>query len=189
MTDDPVRTIVQTPVGDLPFQEYFVRRRQQDDVLGVMLQGIEEARLSPDVAGAIAEADLIVICPSNPIVSIGPILRIPGMRNALEVAAAPIVALSPIVGGKAIKGPADKMLTTMGHESSALGVARLYRGLIDGVMIDQLDADQRDAIQGEVGAKVAVAQTIMGDAADRERLAREILAFGTTLRETVETAR
>lgn len=188
MTDDPVATIVRTPAGDLPFQDYFVRRRQQDDVLGVTFRGIEAARLPHAVAEAIARADVIVICPSNPIVSIGPILAVPGMRAALESAPAPIVAVSPIVGGKALKGPADKMLTTMGHESSALGVARLYAGLVDGFVIDQLDADQRAAIEREVGMEVLVAQTIMGDAADRERLAREVLAFAATLPRPVETA-
>jgi LPPG:FO 2-phospho-L-lactate transferase len=187
MTDDPVATIVRTPIGDLPFQDYFVRRRQQDDVLGVTFRGVESARLPPGVVATLTEAELIVICPSNPLVSIGPILAIPGMRDALDSARAPIVAVSPLVGGKAIKGPADKMLTTMGHESSALGVARLYAGLMDGFVIDQLDADQRELIERQVDVKVLVTQTVMGGISDRERLAREILAFGATLRRPVET--
>src|SRR5690606_34183967 len=98
-----------------------------------------------------------------------------------------VVAVSPIVGGRAIKGPADKMLTTMGHESSALGVARLYRGLVHGFVLDELDADQRAVVEQETGMDVLVAQTVMGDVADRERLAREVLAFGATLRRPAET--
>ena len=181
MTDDPVRTIVSTPDGDLAFQEYFVRRRQEPTVTSVRFEGAEAARLPEGVHEAIATADLVVICPSNPIVSIGPILAVPGMREALLAAPAPILAVSPIIGGKALKGPADRMLTSLGQESSALGVARIYAGLIDGFVIDDRDADLAPTITAETGIDTATLQTIMGDRADRERFGREVLAIGGRL--------
>src|SRR5215207_10813644 len=124
MSDDPVSTVLETPEGRLEFQEYFVRRGQKDEVLGVELRGIEDARPTEDVLAAISGADAIVLCPSNPVVSIGPILAVPGIREALISSSAPKVAVSPIVGGRALKGPADRMLASLGHEVSATGVAR-----------------------------------------------------------------
>ena len=182
MTDDPVRTIIGTADGDLAFQEYFVRRRQEPTVTGIRFDGAEAARLPETVREAIARADVIVICPSNPIVSIGPILAVPGMREALLATSAPILAISPIISGKALKGPADRMLTSLGQESSALGVARLYAGLVDGFVIDDRDADLATTITAETGIDTATLQTVMGDSADRERLGREVLAIGTRLR-------
>jgi LPPG:FO 2-phospho-L-lactate transferase len=181
MTDDPVRTIVGTPDGELAFQDYFVRRRQQDDVTGIRFDGIEAARLPERVRAAIASADLIVLCPSNPIVSIGPILAVPGMREALLAARATTIAVSPIIGGKALKGPADRMMATLGHESSALGVARLYAGLVDGYAIDTVDAGETGTIERETGMTVLATGTIMGGPDDRRRLAEELLAFGRSL--------
>jgi LPPG:FO 2-phospho-L-lactate transferase len=181
MTDDPVRTIVGTPAGELAFQDYFVRRRQQDDVTSIRFDGIEAARLPERVREAIATADLIVLCPSNPIVSIGPILAVPGMREALLQARATTVAVSPIIGGKALKGPADRMMTTLGNESSAQGVARLYAGIADGLAIDTVDADQADAIEVETGMAVLTTGTVMGGPDDRRRLAEELLSFGKLL--------
>ena len=178
MTDDRLRTIVQTPAGDLAFQDYFVRRRQRDDVTGVRFDGAESARLPERVREAIARADLIVLCPSNPIVSIGPILAVPGMREALLAAAATTVAVSPIVGGRALKGPADRMLTTLGHERSALGVARLYAGLADGFVIDHADTALAERIGEETGLSVIATGTVMGGPDDRRRLAEELLTFG-----------
>lgn len=184
MTDDPVRTIVGTPAGELTFQDYFVRRRQRDDVTGIRFDGAEAARLPETVREAIATADLIVVCPSNPIVSVGPILAVPGMREALLTAAAPVVAVSPIVGGRALKGPADRMLTTLGHESSALGVARLYAGLVDGFVIDTADAGLAAAIESETGMATLTTGTVMGGPDDRRRLAGELLPFGKLLART-----
>ena len=181
MTDDPVRTIVNTPGGELAFQDYFVRRRQQDDVTGIRFAGVEAARLPERVRAAIASADLIVLCPSNPIVSIGPILAVPGMREALLAAPATTIAVSPIIGGRALKGPADRMMTTLGHESSALGVARLYAGLVDGYAIDTVDAGEAGAIERETGMAVLTTGTIMGGPDDRRRLAEELLTFGRAL--------
>ncbi len=181
MTDDPVRTIVGTSSGELAFQDYFVRRRQRDEVTGIRFDGIEAACLPETVRAAISAADLIVLCPSNPIVSIGPILAVPGMREALEAAPAPTIAVSPIIGGRALKGPADRMMATLGHESSALGVARLYAGLVDGYAIDTVDADSADVIERETGMSVLVTGTVMGGPDDRRRLAEELLAFGRTV--------
>ena len=182
MTDDPVATLVDTSVGRLRFQDYFVARRQADDVLGVVFAGIELARLPEDVAGAIADAELIVVCPSNPIVSVGPILSVPGMRRAIRDASVPVVAVSPIVGGKALKGPADRMLATLGHEVSAAGVAALYagEGLVDGFVIDESDAALVPRIAA-LGMRVLATPTVMGGAEDRRRLADEVLAFGRRL--------
>lgn len=180
MCDEPVATEIETPAGRLPFQDYFVARRQTDDVTGVSFAGIERAQPLPRGLAAIAAADVIVICPSNPIVSLGPILAVPGMRQALSSAAAPIVAVSPIVGGKALKGPADKMLATLGYEVSAAGVARIYRGLIDGLVIDERDQALAASVT-ELGIAPHVEQTIMGGPEDRERLAREVLGFAEQL--------
>ena len=180
MTDDRVATLVDTPAGRLEFQDYFVGRRQSDDVLGVTFAGIERATSHPDAIAAIHAADAVILAPSNPIVSIGPILETPGVRAALAEASGPIVAVSPIVGGRALKGPAAQMLATLGHDVSALGVARLYADLIDGLVIDEVDRDLQPAIAA-LGPRVLVTETVMGDAADRRRLALELLDFAHAL--------
>lgn len=182
MCDEPVSTAVDTPDGRLEFQEYFVRRGQKDEVIGVELRGIGEARVSDAVRAAISGADLIVFCPSNPVVSIGPILAVPGMRKALSLSPAPKVAVSPIVGGKALKGPADRMMVSLGHESSATGVCRMYEGLVNGVVIDAADEGERADIEA-LGMRVLATDAVMCDEADRARLAREVLAFGAEIRE------
>jgi LPPG:FO 2-phospho-L-lactate transferase len=180
MTDDRVATLVETPAGTLEFQDYFVGRRQTDDVLGVDFAGIEEATAHSDALAAIREADAVVIAPSNPIVSVAPILATPGLREALVNTLAPIVAVSPIVGGHALKGPAAQMLTTLGHEVSALGVARLYVDVVDVFVIDEVDRDLGPAIE-LLGPRVLEAATVMGDEADRRRLAVEVLDFAAAL--------
>jgi LPPG:FO 2-phospho-L-lactate transferase len=180
MSDEPVATVLDTPDGQLEFQEYFVRRRQKDEVLGVRLRGIDDAGPTHAVLEALAEADLVVFCPSNPLVSIGPILAMPGMEEALVSSPAPRVAVSPIVGGRAIKGPADRMLGSLGHEVSAKGVARMYEGLVDGMVIDEVDGEQRTGIEA-LGMRVLATDAIMRDASDRARLAREVLEFGAGL--------
>jgi LPPG:FO 2-phospho-L-lactate transferase len=176
MCDEPVMTLVDTPAGRLQFQDYFVRRRHADPVSGVVFDGIAAATLPGGVREAIASASAVVFCPSNPFVSIGPMLAVPGMRAALDAASAPLVAVSPIVGGKALKGPADQMLRGLGHEVSALGVARTYRDLIDGFVIDHSDIDSRSAIE-ELGVRVLVTDAVMHSDDDRRRLADEVLAF------------
>jgi LPPG:FO 2-phospho-L-lactate transferase len=177
MSDDPVSTVLETPEGRLEFQEYFVRRGQKDEVLGVELRGIDDARPSGEVLAAVSGADVIVLCPSNPVVSVGPILALPGMWEVLAKASAPKVAVSPIVGGRALKGPADKMLLSLGHEVSATGVAAMYAGLVDGMVVDTVDAGERAGIE-EIGMRVLVTGSVMRDAEDRARLALETLEFG-----------
>ena len=188
MTDDPVATLVDTPSGRLAFQDYFVARRQSDDVLGVVFDGIERARMPQGVVAAIAAAELIVICPSNPIVSVGPILAVRGLRQAVADAAASVVAVSPIVGGRALKGPADRMLATLGHEVSAAGVAALYAGLVDGFVVDETDRVLGPRIEA-LGMATHVTATVMGGADDRRRLAEEVLAFGRQLSRVGSLAR
>jgi LPPG:FO 2-phospho-L-lactate transferase len=180
MTDDRVATLIDTPAGRLEFQDYFVGRHQSDDVLGVVFAGIERAKAHPDALAAIREAAAVVIAPSNPIVSVGPILATPGMRESLDDAPGPIVAVSPIVGGRALKGPAAEMLATLGHEVSVIGVARLYDGLIDGFVIDELDRELAPALE-LMGLRVLVTATVMGGEVDRRRLATEVLDFAGSL--------
>ena len=155
-------------------------RRQSDDVLGVMFNGIERAVAHPDAISAIRDADAVIIAPSNPIVSIGPILETPGIRNALLSSSAPVIAVSPIIGGRAVKGPAAKMLATLGHEVSALGVARIYGSLVDGMVIDDIDRELAPAIE-LLGQRVLATGTVMGDEADRARLASRVLEFAASL--------
>ena len=177
MGDEPVSTILQTPEGRLEFQEYFVRRGQKDEVLAVELRGIDDATPSGEVLAAISGADAVVICPSNPLVSVGPILAVPGMREALASSRAPKVAVSPIVGGRALKGPADRMLLSLGHEVSATGVAAMYSGLVDGMVVDSVDREERAGIEA-IGMRVLVTDAVMRDGRDRARLAGETLEFG-----------
>jgi LPPG:FO 2-phospho-L-lactate transferase len=177
MSDDPVSTVLETPDGRLEFQEYFVRRGQRDEVLGVELRGIEDARPTDDVLAALSGADAIVFCPSNPVVSVGPILDVPGIRESLASSSAPKVAVSPIVGGQALKGPADRMLASLGHEVSATGVARMYAGLVDGMVVDRIDEGERAGIEA-IGMRSLVTESVMRDAEDRARLALQTLEFG-----------
>ncbi|MCC6944603.1 MAG: 2-phospho-L-lactate transferase [Thermomicrobiales bacterium] len=181
MSNQPVATIIETPDGPLDFQAYFVGRQQRDEVVGVRFQGAEGAVAQPDAIAAIRTAETVVINPSNPIVSIGPILAVDGYRQALESTAAVRVAVSPIVGGKALKGPADRMLASLGHESSALGVARIYDGLIDGLVIDTADAALADAIQ-DLGIATLITNSVMQANDDRARLGGEVLDFAANLR-------
>ncbi|MDQ3127528.1 MAG: 2-phospho-L-lactate transferase [Chloroflexota bacterium] len=178
MTDEPVRTRIRTDAGWLEFQDYFVRLRQAPDVHEVAFDGIAGARPTAEVAAAIEAAEVIVIAPSNPIVSVGPILAVPGMTELLSAArgrGTPIVAVSGIIGGKALKGPADRMLASLGHEPTALGVARGYTGLIDAFVLDTADAGLAPAVES-LGIRALVTDSIMTDDASRERLAREVLA-------------
>ena len=180
MCDEPVATVLDTPDGPLEFQEYFVRRGQRDEVIGVDLRGIEGARPTDAVSRALAAADVVVLCPSNPVVSIGPILAVPGMQKALAASRAPKIAVSPLVGGRALKGPADRMLDTLGYEVSATAVARIYEALVDGMVVDGLDAGERAGIEA-LGMKVLITDAVMRDAGDRARLAMEVLQFGAGL--------
>lgn len=177
MADEPVATEVETDDGWLEFQEYFVRRRQAPEVRGIRFAGVEDARPTPQVAAALEAAGAIVAGPSNPLVSIGPILAVPGMRACLDGARArgvPVVAVSPIVGGRALKGPADRMLASLGLEVSALGVARLYADWADTFVLDTVDAALSPEVEA-LGMRPVVTDTVMTDDASRARLADEIL--------------
>ena len=176
-TDDRLRTRIGTDAGELDFQAYFVERGQRDEVRAVRFDGVDAARPSPEALVALANAELVVIGPSNPIVSIGPILAIPGMREAVLASTAPRIGVSGIVAGRALRGPADRMLTSLGHESSALGVARVYEGLIERFVIDEADAGLTPAIEA-LGMGVSVLPTVMRNDDDRASLARALVELG-----------
>jgi LPPG:FO 2-phospho-L-lactate transferase len=185
MSDDPVRTIVQSDEGPLPFQHYFVRRRCEPRALGFAYEGAAMARPGPAVLAALADPGLgaIVICPSNPYLSVAPILALPALREALGQAAAPIVAVSPIIGGRAVKGPAAKIMAELGLAPTAAAVAQHYRGLIDGFVLDEEDA-------GTVAELPTLATPIlMTSLAERETLARRVLAFAARLERRPERRR
>lgn len=183
MADEPVRTEVRTEHGWLEFQEYFVHRHQQPTVREVRFRGIESRRATPEVVAVLAAAEAIVIAPSNPIVSIGPILALPGIRDVLAAArrrGVSVIAMSGIVGGKALKGPADRMLTSLGFESSALGVARLYRDVADVFVLDALDAAAVPEIEA-LGLRAVAVDTIMSDDEARARVGRAVLDLVGTI--------
>ena len=175
-TDGRLRTRLETDAGLLDFQDYFVRLHQEPVVRGVRFDGLDEARPTAAVLEAIRSADLIVIGPSNPFLSIGPILALGGMREAIAATSVRKIAVSPIVGGRALRGPADRMLVSLGHEATALGVARLYEGLVDRFVIDETDADLAPAIQA-LGMAADVLPTVMGDADGRRLLAERIIGL------------
>lgn len=178
MSDQPVATIVHTHDGALAFQDYFVRRRCEPVVTGIEFDGAERAVPSPAFAEAMADRNLraIVICPSNPLLSIEPILALPTVREWLRHRRVPAIAVSPIVGGKAIKGPAAKIFQELGLEASAAGIARHYRGLIDCLVIDDVDVDAVAEIEAE-GMDAAVTSTVMRNAEDRAALAEYVLGL------------
>ncbi|MDE0059004.1 MAG: 2-phospho-L-lactate transferase [Defluviicoccus sp.] len=182
MSDAPVRTVVETDEGALAFQDYFVRRRCEPLVSGFRFDGIEAAGPSPGLAAALADKALqaVVICPSNPYVSVAPIVGMADVADFLDARNVPVVAVSPIVGGRAIKGPAAKMMAELGAETDALGIARHYGARIDGMVIDELDAALAPAIRG-LGMAVRVAQTVMRSESDSRALAEETLAFAAEL--------
>ncbi|MBO0611010.1 2-phospho-L-lactate transferase [Myceligenerans salitolerans] len=174
VTDDRLATMVDTPSGRLGFQEYFVGHQHADEVLGLHFEGAEATRPAPGVIDALRDAELVLLAPSNPFLSIDPVLAVPGVRDALAGTAARRVAVSPIVGGAAIKGPAAKILESLGHEVSALGVARLYTGLVDVMCIDERDSHLSGPV-ADLGFEVLVTDTIMGGPEGRARLAHELL--------------
>ena len=174
MSDDPIRTRVLTPDGPLAFQHYFVRDRCQPKAQGFQFAGAATARLNPAIP--FDNATAIVICPSNPFVSVDPILAVPGMRQALKRRQVPIVAVSPIVGGKAIKGPAAKMMRELGVPATTVAVAKHYAGFVTHFVIDEVDAESQSAVAA-LGLQTTVAQTVMTSLEDRVQLARTVLEF------------
>jgi len=181
MTDDRVETIMITDKGDMHFQEYLVKRKAQDEVLKIMFKGIEEARPAPGVIDSIREARGIIVCPSNPIVSIGTILSVPRVRESLKETKAKIVGISPLIAGAPVKGPADKLMNSMAvqlcikkEEVSAYGVAKLYRDFLDAFVIDNLDASLKGKIEA-LGMRVFVTDTIMRGLKEKMELAKVAL--------------
>ena len=174
MSDQPVATHVRTPAGLLHFEEYMVQRRAADDVQDVVFVGAETARAAPGVLDALKQAEAILIAPSNPIVSIGSILAVPGIHDVLHEASGMIVAVSPIVGGAPIKGPADKLMRGLGIDVSAVGVARCYRDFLDVMVVDEQDAHLIPAIE-DLGIPAVATNTIMRDLAAKAELARQVL--------------
>lgn len=174
MTDDKFETWIETDAGPMHFQEYLVERGARDRVLGVKYVGAEEARPAEGVIEAILNSRLVIICPSNPIVSIGTILSVRGVRESLRSSSAPKVAISPIVGGMPIKGPADKLMRGLGLEVSAYSVAYLYRDFLNLFVLDNIDRDEKDRIE-RLGIKTILANTIMRTMEDKVNLAKIIL--------------
>jgi LPPG:FO 2-phospho-L-lactate transferase len=176
MCNEPVPTIIESSEGGLHFQEYLVKRRAEPIVRSIRFDGVEHAKPAPGVLEAIRDADRILICPSNPLISIGPILAVKGIREALRARRDSVVGVCPIVGGKSLKGPSDKMLAELGHEASAKGVAKLYADFTGTFVIDPADESQRTAIEA-IGMKVAVIPTVMTSRGDKRTLARAILSL------------
>lgn len=174
VTDDPHPTVVVTPEGELSFQDYFVRGRASATVTGLRFPGAAQARPAPGVIEAIAEADAVIVAPSNPFVSIDPLLAVPGVREALEGSRGMRLAVSPIVGGEAVKGPAAAIMRSLGHEVSALGVARLYAGLLDVFVLDAVDSGLAGAVEA-LSLRAVVCDTMMTSTERREALARRVL--------------
>ncbi|HEY1260806.1 MAG TPA: 2-phospho-L-lactate transferase [Stellaceae bacterium] len=179
MSDDPVRTRLRCAEGWLDFQDYFVRRQCAPVVREIAFAGIDAARPHPEFLAALADPDLrlVVICPSNPFISIDPILALPGLREALRRSPAPVIAVSPIIGGRAVKGPTAKMMAELGLPVDAAAVARHYGDLIDHYVIDEADADK---VAG-LALPLTATRTLMETLADREALARVVLGVGRDL--------
>jgi LPPG:FO 2-phospho-L-lactate transferase len=179
MSDDPVTTRItvvdEGEERELHFQEYWVRRRAADEVKSFRFDGVDDSAPAPGVLEAVSDADVVVVCPSNPVVSVGPILAVPGVREAVAARRAAVVGISPIVGGAPLAGMADKLMPIAGLEVSALGAARAYDGLLGGWVIDEADRALADRIGGELGIRVAVTDTIMRDDRVSEALARTAL--------------
>jgi len=176
MSDSPVRTKVLTAAGRRELQEYLIVDRGEPDVLGVELEGIEQAEPSREVLDALRAAEAIVIGPSNPVISIGPILAVPGMREAIAASRAPVIAVSPYVAGQVVKGPTDRFMQALGRPTTAAGVASLYAGLIDGMVVDEGDPDPPPT-----DVPTLAAPTLMEGASGRARVARIVLDYAADL--------
>ncbi len=179
MSDDPVRTLVETTEGTIPFQHYFVARRCEPVVRRILFEGAKRAKPNPRITETLRSPDLdvVVICPSNPYLSVDPILALPALRQALADSAAPVIAVSPLIGGQSVKGPTAKIMRELGIPLTQTSIARHYDGLIDGIMIDQTDQVEASTLP----LATRTTRTLMISFEDRERLAREVLAFGASL--------
>jgi LPPG:FO 2-phospho-L-lactate transferase len=174
MSDQPVPTMIDTEQGRLNFQEYLVQQRAEPVVREVIFDGIDRALPAPGVLQSLERAAVIVICPSNPLISIGPILAVPGVREALRKRRKDVVAVCPIVGGKSLKGPSDRMLAQLGFDVSASAVARMYQDICATFLIDTVDAGERSAVDA-LGMRAVVCSTVMHTLEDKQRLAGEVL--------------
>jgi LPPG:FO 2-phospho-L-lactate transferase len=175
ISDDPIRTMFDTEIGPLSFQEYFVRHHHGVEVRSLTFEGADVAQPAPGILDAIAGADRILIAPSNPLISIAPILAVRGVAETLRERREDVVAISPIIQGSALKGPADRLMRELGHEASCVGVARYYHDVAATMVIDELDRDRRDEIV-RLGMQVRVTTTVMSDEAHAQALATEVLA-------------
>jgi LPPG:FO 2-phospho-L-lactate transferase len=175
-TDDRLRTWVETPAGEFPFQDWFVARQHRDEVDAVRFEGAGEARPAPGVLEALEEADLIALAPSNPYLSIGPILAVAQIREAIEHRRAPAVAVSPLIGGRSVRGPADRLLARLAGGTGPQQVTDCYKGLIDALVIDEADAEE------QAGVRTVVTRTLMEDADGRRRVAEAVLETAGALR-------
>ena len=177
-SDDRIRTLLTTPAGELEFQTWFVRRRHVDAVLAVRYVGAKQARPAPGVLAAVRDADVVFLAPSNPFVSIGPILAVPGLADALAARVRPVVAVSPLLEGRALRGPLPAMMESLGHEPSALGIARLYEDVASMFVVDPADAALAPAIEA-LGLRTVVTPIVMVDADVRDEVGRAVLAAAT----------
>jgi LPPG:FO 2-phospho-L-lactate transferase len=175
VTNDALATVFDTELGRLSFQEYFVRHHHDVAVTAIDVVGADQATATPEVLAALREASRIVIAPSNPLISIDPLLRVPGVREVLEQRRDVVVGVSPIIDGRALKGPADRLLAELGHEVSCLGVLDFYKGLVGRWIIDEADADRADEVRGR-GVNVTVTTTIMAERENAQRLCAAVLA-------------
>lgn len=175
MSNELVQTHIKTPEGLIHFEEFFVKNQCQDEVLGVEYRGIGKVKPSPGIIEAIRDADRVIICPSNPIASIGPILAIPEIRKVLKTYKFKGVAVSPIIAGKTIKGPADKLMEAVGYEATCVGVARYYQDFIDKIIIDEQDVAEQKRVE-ELGLQVTVTDTIMDSLGKKTELAKKCLS-------------
>ncbi len=176
MSEDAVRTMIQTEAGEIAFQEYFVKKKWQPAIKNIRFEGAETAQPSREVISAVRHADAIVFCPSNPLVSLDPILALPSLRRIIAATRVPKIGVSPIVGGKALKGPAAKMMAELNMEVSPTGVARHLQDVLTGFVLDHVDGAYQDAIT-DLGLRALVTATVMRSNEDRVRLAREVLEF------------
>ena len=176
MTNDRFETRIVTNISTVHFQEYLVKRNAQDKVMNVIFEGAQEARPTPGVVDSILNTDAVIVCPSNPIVSIGTILSVKNIRSTLKETEAKVIAISPIVGGSPVKGPADKLMRGLGLEVSAYAVAKLYQDFLDGFVIDRVDKAERKRIE-KLGLHVVTTNTLMKSTEDKVRLARVVLGL------------
>lgn len=176
MCNEPVPTMIATGDGEMHFQEYLVERRARPVVRGIRFAGVESAAPAPGVLEAIRSAERVIICPSNPLISVGPILAVAGIREALHARRATVIAVCPLVGGKSLKGPSDKMLRQLGHKASVAGIAELYADIAGTLVIDPADARHARAVEA-LGMRAVITPTIMKTRAQKRRLARALLSL------------